>query len=77
MPGADHDTQPGCAGAGDHALRVIAAERHAAYVLEQVRLGKLDAEGLALALARMYGAELRAMSRALCKTLQGTSDARP
>jgi len=76
MPGADHDTQPGCAGAGDHALRVIAAERHAAYVLEQIRLGKLDAEGLALEVAPLYGTRLQAFCRAICRAIEGTGDVR-
>ena len=77
MPGADHDTQPGFEGAGDHALRVIAAERHADYVLEQVRLGKLCADDLALELGKAYGPTLRALARAIAKRVQGASDARP
>lgn len=77
MPAADHDSPPGCEGAGDHALRVIAAERHAAYVLEQVRLGKLSADELALELGKAYGPTLRALARAIAKSMQGANHARP
>lgn len=74
---AEHDAQPACTGSADHALRVIEAERHAAHVLEQVRLGKLSADDLALELGKAYGPTLRALARAIAKTMQGANDARP
>lgn len=77
MTGADHDTRPVCAGAADRALLTIEAQRHAEHLLEQVRLGALDAEGLALELGRAYGIGLQALARSLCKAITGTSDVRP
>lgn len=69
MPGADHDTQPGCAGAADRALRVIAAQQHADAVIARVRAGQLDAEGLALEVAPLYGLGLQALCRAVCRAI--------
>lgn len=72
MPGADHDSPPGCAGLADRALLTIEAQRHADGIVQRVRAGQLDAEGLALELARMYGLELRTMARSVVKALAGT-----
>jgi len=77
MSGADHDTQPGCAGAADRALLTIEAQRHAAHLLEQVGLGALDAEGLALEVASLDGTGMLAFCRALCRSIEGASDVRP
>lgn len=77
MPREHHAGLPVCTGSADMALQVIAAERHAAYVLEQVRLGKLSADELALELGKAYGPTLRVLARAIAKRVQGASDARP
>lgn len=74
---ADHDTQPGCPGAADRALVTIEAQRHAEDLLKQVRLGALDAEGLALEVAPLYGTRLQAFCRAVCRAIEGANDARP
>ena len=76
MPGADHDSLPGCKGAADRALVTIEAQRHAKHLLEQVRLGALDAEGLALEVAPLYGTRLQAFCRAICRAIEGTGDVR-
>lgn len=70
--GADHDSRPARAGFADRALQVIAAERHADAIVQSVLAGELDAEGLAIAIAPLYGAGLDALARALVKALPRT-----
>ena len=65
----DHADLPTCAGSADHALRVIEAQRHADAIVQRVQAGELDAEGLALELARMYGLEIQAAARAIVKAI--------
>lgn len=77
MSSADHDTQPGCAGAAGLALQVIAHQQHADAVIARVRAGELDAEGLTLELGKAYGLGLQALARALVKALEGSRGAQP
>lgn len=73
MAGADHDTQPGCPGAADRALLTIAAQQHADAVIARVRAGELDAAGLTLEVASLYGLGLQALCRAVCRAIEGHS----
>lgn len=56
-----------------HALAVIAAQQHADALVQQLRAGELDAEGLALELAKAYGLSLQALARALTKAVRGAA----
>ncbi len=66
---ADHDTQPGCPGAADLALQVIAHQQRADAIVQRVRAGALDAERLALEVAPLYGLGLQAFCRAVCRAI--------
>jgi len=77
MPREDHAGLPTCAGSADHALRVIAAQQHADAIVQRVRAGELDAEGLALEVASLDGTGRLAFCRALCRSIEGASDVGP
>jgi len=55
----------------DQALRTIYAQRHADDVIRRVREGELDADALAVELAKSYGVNLQALARAVCKAVRG------
>lgn len=61
------------AGSADRALQVIEAQRQADALVEQVRAGELDAEGLAIELAKAYGHTLQALARAIAKAIERTT----